>query len=88
MSVILFTKNYATVIQLFQEDIPPSTCKICPVIQLACVERKNAAVFAMSSVVPILFKGCGSALASFFVRCLTKEAANAPITCSFGSFIL
>ena len=56
--------------------MPPSTFSICPVIQLDFEESKNAAMFAMSPVVPILFKGCRSAFASFFCSVFNSEAAK------------
>ena len=37
---------------------PPSTCMICPVIQLDLEESKNSAIFAISSAAPILLSGC------------------------------
>lgn len=56
--------------------MPPSTCKTWPVIQPAFSESKNAAMLAMSFVLPILFNGCRNALASFFCSVFNKEAAS------------
>lgn len=38
--------------------IPPSRCKICPVIHLLSSPKRNKAAFAISSGVAMDFKGC------------------------------
>ena len=57
-------------------DKPPSILKICPVTQPASVESKNLAALAKSSAVPMRFKGCLCAAASFFSSLLNKLAAK------------
>jgi NAD(P)-dependent dehydrogenase (short-subunit alcohol dehydrogenase family) len=63
----------------FETDYKLQVIGAIKLIQLVLPRLKkaeNAAKFAMSSVVPIPFKGCRSALASFFCSLFNNEAAK------------
>jgi hypothetical protein len=50
-------KTISCIFYDFMEDMPPSTARICPVIQEASSDNKNEAILAMSAGFPILFRG-------------------------------
>ena len=61
---------------IFMELIPPSTCNICPVIQLDLLDNKKQAISEISFTQPTLFKGWRSALDYIFCSLFNKLAAK------------
>lgn len=57
-------------------DMPPSTCIICPVIQVDLLLNRKQAKLAISSGVPIFFSGCLCALAATFTSEFRRVAAS------------